>query len=112
MTLHFHRLQSKVETTMKEAFWDLVRQEVSRGDYKQCVNLLAEIREQIESIGTIEKLPPTHPFRVLIADTLDIELIKQQVYNQLSFLYLSSDIKFLFSIPFLRSIQHCFVCYQ
>ena len=64
---------------MKEAFWDAVKKEVENGDYSQCVNLLAEIREQIESIGTIEKLPPTHPFRVLIADTLDIPLIKQQV---------------------------------
>ena len=64
---------------MKEAFWDLDRKDVELGDYKQCVSLLSEIREQIESIGTIEKLPATHPFRVLIADTIDIELIKQQV---------------------------------
>ena len=67
---------------MKEAFWDLLQKDVGSGDYKQCVNLLAEIREQIESIGTIEKLPATHRFRVLIADTIDIELIKQQVQNK------------------------------
>ena len=64
---------------MKKAFWDLVRTDVESGDFKQCVSLLAEIREQIESIGTIEKLSATHPLRVLIADTIDIDLIRQQV---------------------------------
>ena len=68
---------------MKEAFWDLLRSDVERNDYSQCVSLLSEIRTQIESIGTIEKLPATHPFRVLIADTIDTELIKQQVGVQL-----------------------------
>ena len=60
-------------------FWDVLRDEIAQGDYTQCVALLAEIRGQIESIGTVEALSQSHHFRVLIADTLDIPLIKQQV---------------------------------
>ena len=46
-------------------------------NYEHCVTLLAEIKGQL--LGVIERAPPTHPLRMLITETLDIELIQQEV---------------------------------
>ena len=72
-------MAGQIEATLKQVFWDVLSADIDAGNFTQCVSLLAEIRGQIEKIGTVEALSESHPFRVLIADTLDIPLIKQQV---------------------------------
>ncbi|XP_048353654.1 T-complex protein 11 homolog isoform X2 [Sphaerodactylus townsendi] len=69
-------LESRVKETLHNAFWDSLREELSKTppDYSHVVRLIQEIKESLLSLI----LPRHNRLRNQIEDTLDMELIKQE----------------------------------
>uniref|UniRef100_A0A670J6Y0 T-complex 11 n=1 Tax=Podarcis muralis TaxID=64176 RepID=A0A670J6Y0_PODMU len=71
-----HSLESRVKETLHKAFWDILREQLSKTppDYSHAIKLLQEIKETLLSL----LLPRQHRLQSQIEETLDMELIKQE----------------------------------